>query len=105
MYIIQTVLHSFTALIIIELSFYAWNIKDHLSMFRYRLMPIILPIFMFPLYQILSPERGTWHFRLTTALFDSNRWLELKVFNTYPVALLILSVLVVFSCVFLLQKT
>jgi len=104
MYIIQTVLHSFTALIIIELSFYAWNIKDHFSMFRYRLMPIILPIFMFPLYQILSPERGTWHFRLTTALFDSNRWLELKVFNTYPVALLILSALVGFSCVFLFQE-
>jgi Zn-dependent protease with chaperone function len=104
MYIIQTVLHAFTALIIIELSFYAWNIKDHFSMFRYRLMPIILPIFMFPLYQILSPERGTWHFRLTTALFDSNRWLELKVFNTYPVALLILSVLIGFSCVFLFQE-
>jgi len=104
MYIMQTVLHSFTALFIIELSFYAWNIKDHRTIFRYRLMPLILPIFMFPLYQILSPERGTWHFRLTTALFDSNRWLELTVLNTYPVALLILSVLVGFSCVFLFQE-
>ncbi|MDP2158596.1 MAG: M56 family metallopeptidase, partial [Nitrospirota bacterium] len=100
----QTILHSFTALIIIELSFYAWDIRDHLSRFRYRLMPLVMPIFMFPLYQVLSPDRGTWHFRLTTALFDSHRWLDLKVLNTYPVALLILSVLVVFSCIFLFQE-
>jgi Zn-dependent protease with chaperone function len=104
MYIMQTVLHSFTALIIIELSFYAWDIQDHLSRFRYRLMPLVLPIFMFPLYQILSPERGTWHFRLTTALFDSHRWLELKFLNIYPVALLVLTVLIGFSCVFLFQE-
>ncbi len=104
MYIMQTILHSFTALIIIELSFYAWDIQDHLSRFRYRLMPLVLPIFMFPLYQVLSPDRGTWHFRLTTALFDSHRWLDLKVLNTYPVALMILSVLVVFSFVFLFQE-
>ena len=103
-YIMQTVLHSFIALIIIELSFYAWDIRDHLSRFRYRLMPLVLPIFMFPLYQVLTPERGTWHFRLTTALFDSNRWLDLKVLNIYPVALLVLAVLVGFSCVFLLQE-
>lgn len=104
MYIIQTVLHSLTALIIIELSFYAWDIQDHFSRFRYRLMPLVLPIFMFPLYQLLSPERGSWHFRLTTALFDSQRWLELKFLNIYPVALLVITVLVGFSCVFLFQE-
>lgn len=104
MYIMQTVLHSLTALIIIELSFYAWDIQDHFSRFRYRLMPLVLPIFMFPLYQTLTPERGTWHFRLTTALFDSHRWLELKFLNMYPVALLLMMVLVGFSCVFLFQE-
>jgi Zn-dependent protease with chaperone function len=104
MYIMQTVLHSLTALIIIELSFYAWDIQDHLSRFRYRLMPLVLPILMFPLYQILSPERGTWHFRLTKALFDSHRWLDLKLLNTYPMALLALSVLAAFSCLFLFQE-
>ncbi len=104
MYLIQTVLHSFIALVIIELSFYAWDIQDHLSRFRYRLLPLILPIFMFPLYQVLTPDRGTWHFRLTTSLFDSHRWLELKIHNTYPVALLLLSVLAFFSCLFLFQE-
>ena len=104
MYITQTVLHSFIALIIIELSFYAWDIKDHLSIFRYRLIPLIMPIFMFPLYQVIVPERSTWHFRLTTALFDSSRWLDLKVLNSYPVALLFLTVLAVFTCIFLFQE-
>ncbi len=104
MYITQTVLHSFTALIIIELSFYAWNVKDHLSLFRYRLLPLVMPIFMFPLFQLLSPERGTWHFRLTTALFDSHRWLDLKVLDIYPFALLFLAVLAAFTGIFLFQE-
>ncbi len=104
MYLMQTVLHSMTALIIIEFSFYAWNVRDHCSILRYRLLPLILPIFMFPLYQLLSPERGSWHFRLTTALFDSHRWLELKVLDMYPVELLALMALTGFSCVFLLQE-
>jgi beta-lactamase regulating signal transducer with metallopeptidase domain len=104
MYVIQTVLHAFIALIIIELSFYAWDIKDHLSRFRYRLMPLVLPIFMYPLYQIITPERGSWHFRLTTALFDSQRWLELKLLGLFPVALLILIVLAGITGVFLFQE-
>lgn len=104
MYVIQTVLHAFIALIIIELSFYAWDIKDHLSRFRYRLMPLVLPIFMFPFYQIISPERGSWHFRLTTALFDSQRWLELKLLGAFPVSLLVLIVLAGITGVFLFQE-
>jgi Zn-dependent protease with chaperone function len=103
-YVIQAVLHSFIALVLIELSFFAWDIRDHLSRFRYRLLPLVLPVFMSPFYQLIFPERGTWHFRLNTALFDSQRWLELKAIGTYPVSLLVLFTLTAVSAVFIVQE-
>jgi len=103
-YIVQSVLHAFIALMLVEVSFYAWDIKDHFSKFRYRLLTLSFPIVMFPLFQAFNPERGTWYFRLTTALFDSRRWLDIKVIGIYPFGILLIIVLAGFSALFVVQE-
>jgi Zn-dependent protease with chaperone function len=99
MYITQSVLHSFVALIIVELSFFAWDIRDHHAKFRYRLLTLTLPVFMFPLYQVITPQRSAWYFRLNTALFDSQRWLELN-----PLGAVFLAFLIAVTTVFVVQE-
>ncbi|MGC2061843.1 MAG: M56 family metallopeptidase [Thermodesulfovibrionales bacterium] len=103
-YITQSVLHAFIALILVEISFHAWDIDDHLSMFRYRILTLGLPIIMFPLFQVISPDRGSWYFRLTTALFDSQRWLDLKVMGIFPLAIAFMGMLAAFSLLFVMQE-
>ncbi|MBA4372954.1 MAG: hypothetical protein C0402_08825 [Thermodesulfovibrio sp.] len=103
-YITQSVLHAFIALMLVEVSFYAWDIDDHLSKFRYRILTLGLPIIMFPAFQMISPDRGSWYFRLTTALFDSQRWLDLKVIGIFPLAVLFLGMLTAFSLLFVMQE-
>ncbi len=104
MYITQSVLHSFVALIIVELSFFAWDIRDHQAKFRYRMLTMTLPIFMFPLYQVIAPQRSAWYFRLNTALFDSQRWLELNPLGIIPLAGIFLALLMVITAVFVMQE-
>lgn len=104
MYVAQSVIHSFITMILVEISFYAWGINDHLSKFRFRVLTLTLPVFMFPLFQFISPERGSWHFRLNTALFDSQRWIDIKIMGVYPVALLFLLLLFIISVVFFVQE-
>ena len=104
MYVTQSVLHAFIALILVELSFFVWETRDHLSMSRYRILTLTLPVFMFPLFQLLSPERGSWYFRYTTALFDSQRWLDIRVFDIFPFSLLFLLFLGGISLVFVVQE-
>jgi Zn-dependent protease with chaperone function len=104
MYLTQSVLHAFIALILVELSFYVWETRDHLSMSRYRILTLTFPVFMFPLFQILSPERGSWYFRYNTALFDSQRWLDINIFNIFPFALLFLLFLTGISAIFVVQE-
>ncbi|MBI5102157.1 MAG: M48 family metalloprotease [Nitrospirae bacterium] len=103
-YVIQSVLHAFIALVIVELSFYVWEIRSHLSIFRFRMLTLALPAFMFPFYQLFFPERGSWHFRLNTALFDSQRWLDIRMLDMYPFALFLLLMLFAVSAVFIIQE-
>jgi Zn-dependent protease with chaperone function len=104
MYLAQSVLHSFVALIVVELSFFAWGIRDHQSKFRYRILTLALPLFMFPLYQLLDPQRSSWYFRLQTALFDSQRWLELDPLGFLPLSAVFLLFLTSVSAVFVVQE-
>src|ERR1700690_3436510 len=104
MYVTQSVLHAFIALILVELSFFVWETRDHLSMSRYRILTLTLPVFMFPLFQLLSPERGSWYFRYTTGPFDSQRWLDISVFDIFPFSLLFLLFLGGISLVFVVQE-
>ncbi|MDA8083389.1 MAG: M48 family metalloprotease [Nitrospiraceae bacterium] len=103
-YLTQSVLHAFVALILVEVSFHAWEIDDHLSKFRYRLLTLGLPVVMFPLFQLISPDRGSWHFRLSFALFDSQRWLDMKVMDLYPFSLAFILLACGFTVLFALQE-
>jgi len=103
-YVTQAIVHSFIALVIVEISFFVWGIKDHLSKFRYRILTLTLPAFMFPLYQFIFPERGTWHFRLNTALFDSMKWIDIKIEGIYPFGLIFILFLAGVTCIFFMQE-
>jgi len=104
MYITQSVLHAHIALLIVELSFFAWGIRDHHAKFRYRLLTLTLPVFMFPLYQLITPQRSEWYFRLNTALFDSQRWLELDPLGILPLYHVFVIFLLIVTAVFIVQE-
>ena len=104
MFVAQSVLHSFTALIIIEMSFHSWEIRDHLSKLRYRLLILILPILGFPFYQLINPERGSMYFRENNAIFDINRWLSLRILDTIPVYGIFFLGLLLVTLIFFFQE-
>lgn len=104
MYITQSVLHAHIALLVVELSFFAWGIRDHHAKFRYRLLTLTLPVFMFPLYQLINPQRSEWYFRLNTALFDSQRWLELNPLGILPLYHVFVIFLFIVTAVFIVQE-
>ncbi len=83
-YVVQSVLHGIVALVLTEASIQAWRVKDPFVRFRYRLATLILPAMMQPAFQLATPTRGDFYFRLRVALFDSRRWLELRSFDDVP---------------------
>lgn len=103
MYLIQSVLHSAVAAAVADGSILAWKIEDPVLKQRLRLVVIIAPILSFPVYQVIDPERGTLPFRLQ-ALFDSNRWLNLELWGTLPLGILLLGLLVITAVVFIIQE-
>lgn len=104
MFIAQSVLHSFMTLVIIEIAFYSWEIRDHLAKFRYRLLVLILPIFVFPVYQLINPDRGSMYFRENSAIFNLNGWLAIKLWDIIPVYSLFLALLSGTMLIFFLQE-
>ncbi len=103
MYLAQSFLHSFSAALIVDTALLAWRIEAPVTRQRFRLLVIILPIVSFPLYQAISPDRGSAIFRLG-ALFDTRRWLDLEMWGSIPVAALFLLFLLFTAAVFLLQE-
>lgn len=104
MFIAQSVMHSFVALIIIEIAFYSWEIRDHLAKFRYRLLVLTLPIFIFPVYQLINPDRGSMYFRENTAIFNLNGWLAIRIWDIIPVYTLFLALLAGTALIFFMQE-
>lgn len=103
MYLAQSFLHSLIAALIVDTALIAWKIEAPVVRQRFRILVIVLSIISFPLYQIISPERGSILFRLD-ALFDMNRWLDLELWDTVPLAVLFLLFLLFTSAVFVLQE-
>jgi beta-lactamase regulating signal transducer with metallopeptidase domain len=104
MYLTQSVAHSIIAVILVELSFYAWEIRDHLAKFRYRLLVISLPVVMFPVFQVINPDRGSLFFRSDAALFDSQKWFSLELFSLVPVYVFFLAILALTVLLFFFQE-
>ena len=103
MYLAQSFLHSLIAALIVDTALLAWKIEAPVIRQRFRLLVIVLPIISFPLYQLMTPERGSALFRLD-AFFDMARWLDLELWGKVPAGVLFLLFLVFTAVVFVLQE-
>ncbi len=103
MYVAQSFCHSLVASIIMDQALRAWKISNPVIRQRFRLIVVLYPVFSFPFYQFINPDRGSVLFRLD-ALFDVNRWLNVEIWGTISLGLLFLSLLAVTSLIFIFQE-
>ncbi len=103
MYLAQSFLHSLVAALIVDTALIAWKIEEPVTRQRFRLIVLVMPIVSYPLYQILSPERGSALFRLD-ALFDIGRWLNLELWGVVPMSVLFLLFLAFTAVIFVVQE-
>ncbi|MEW6109029.1 MAG: M56 family metallopeptidase [Nitrospirota bacterium] len=103
-YVVQTFLHSLIAILVIERAIEIWGIKNPLAQFRYRLMTLILPISMFPLYNLINLNRNSLLFREEKALFNFNRWLAIEIWDIVPVSTIFMLFLLITSVIFFFQE-
>jgi Zn-dependent protease with chaperone function len=103
MYVVQAFLHSALSAALVGSSLLAWNVRDPSVKQRFRLIVIFTPLLAFPLYQAVSPDRGSVYFRLG-ALLDSSRWLNLPLWWDVPLAALFAVLFALTALVFLLQE-
>lgn len=103
-YVVQTFLHSLIAILIIERAMKIWHIYNPLTQFRYRIMTLILPVCMLPLYQLINPGRSSFPFRQDKAIFSMNEWLSLEIWDVVPLSMIFMLVLAGTSLVFFLQE-
>ena len=102
-YVTQAFFHSLVASIVAELAVKAWAVRDPAVRQRAFLVPVVAPVFLFPLFQLFRPERDSTYFRLGT-IFESGRWLELEMLGTHPVMWGLVVVFAITSLVFLFQE-
>ncbi len=103
MYVVQTVLHSIIASVLVDCALIAWDMKTPHVKQRFRFMVILLPVVSFPLYQLLFPGRGGMYFRLDT-LLDSNKWFLLELWDGIPVFAAFAVILALSTAVFVIQE-
>lgn len=103
LYMAQAFFHSLVASIVAEIAIKAWDVRDPAVRQRVFLVPVVAPVFLFPLFQLFRPERGSTYFRLGT-IFESGRWLELEMLGTHPVMGGLVLVFTITSLVFLFQE-
>ncbi|KAF0183230.1 MAG: peptidase M56 BlaR1 [Nitrospirae bacterium] len=103
MYLVQIILHSVVVAVLAECAIMAWQIRSPASRQWLRVMVLVLPLAAFPVFQLLSPDRGTIFFRLQS-LFDSNRLLLLDLPGTIPMLVPLFIVLGLSSVIFLVQE-
>jgi len=103
-YLVQSILHSALAGIIVEMALKTWGIRNPRIRQRFLLVVIVFPVFSFPLYQAINPGRMSLSFRME-ALLDSSRWLSFHLWGIVPVgAVGLILVCGVTSLVFLFQE-
>ncbi len=103
MYVAQSFCHSLIASVIIDQALRAWKIDNPVIRQRFRLAVVLYPVFSFPLYQLINPDRSSVLFRLN-ALFDVNRWLNIEIWGVVSLGLLFLCLLGVTSLIFIFQE-
>ncbi len=102
-YAVQSFFHALIAAIIIDRSIRIWGISSPGIKQRFRFITVILPVLSFPAYEIINPDRSALSFRME-ALFDSNRWLDLELWNTVPISFLFILLFLLTVLVFVLQE-
>ena len=103
-YVVQTFLHSLSAIVIIERAMQIWQIRNPLTQFRYRIMTLVLPVCMLPLYHLIDFGRSSFVFRQEKAIFSMDRWLSLEIWDLIPLTSVFMILLAVTSVVFFLQE-
>jgi Zn-dependent protease with chaperone function len=104
MYMVQSVAHSVLTLFVVEASLRIWGIIQARERFRYRLLVLILPLIMFPFFQLLNPERGSFYFVQDEAVFSSLNWFNLSILGFRPFFFLFLLAVAAVTCVVFLQE-
>jgi Zn-dependent protease with chaperone function len=102
-YVTQSFLHALIAVIIADSALRAWQIQDPAVKQRFRILTVLFPLFSFPCFQMIHPDRGSLFFR-AGALFDSGRWLTLELFGIVPFYLFFLLLLLATTLVFFFQE-
>lgn len=101
---VQSVVHSLVTLLIVEMSVRIWEIDEPHERFKYRLIVLVMPFLMYPVFQMLNPGRGSFYFVHDEALFSSMRWIGLEVYGKTPFAVAFFAVVGVVSVVVILQE-
>ena len=99
----QTFCHSIIAFIVVDRAMYLWSINNPLIRQRFHLIVVLLPVFSFPLYQIINPDRGSISFRME-AIFDINRWFNVELWGTIPLGLFFIAIIAITTIIFLFQE-
>jgi Zn-dependent protease with chaperone function len=104
MYMVQSVVHSMVTLLIIEVSLRIWRVSTVEERFRYRLLVILLPFLMFPIFQFVDPRRGSFYFVQDRAFFSSMRWLGIDLLGIFPVAYAFFFIALAVSALVIVQE-
>lgn len=104
MYMVQSVFHSLVTLLMVEMSLRIWQVESVRERFLYRLQVIILPFVMYPVFQLMNPDRGTFYFVEDSAFFSSMRWLRLDLFGLVPLYWIFLLILMAVSVLVIVQE-
>jgi len=102
-YIVQSFYHSAIAAAVIEIAIKVWGIRNPKVRQRLLLIVIIFPVFSFPVYQAINPQRSSVSFRLD-ALFDSSRWLDMELWGVVPIRYGFFLVLFLTAVIFFFQE-
>jgi Zn-dependent protease with chaperone function len=103
MYVVQTVIHSTIASLVVECALLAWAIRTPHVKQWFRFIVILLPIVLFPLYQLMVPRRGDVYFRIES-LLDSNRWFFIGQWGSISMLAVFAFMLAITSVIFIIQE-
>jgi Zn-dependent protease with chaperone function len=103
-YITATVFYSLITALVVEALIRIWAIYKPSTKFKIRLLILLLPIFYWPAYNLIYPQRGGELFRHGKALLDLEQWLGLEIAGVIPLWYGLLFLLLLTTVLFLVQE-
>lgn len=102
-FVVQSVFHAWIITLAVEGLLKIWEVRHPVLRARFRLLVLALPVVSWPVFQLLSPSRGSEAFRAGPALIDLNAWLALQPLGI-PLFYLLIAVMVANAIVFIVQE-